>query len=46
MTDRRGIQWSPRQIKERTELVLDGRFARIASVEESLAGIAAEGALV
>ena len=46
MTDRRGKHWSPEQIKERTELVLDGRFARIVSVEESLAGVAADGALV
>jgi hypothetical protein len=43
MTDRRGITWSPRQIKDRTELVLDGRFARIVSVAETLAGIAADG---
>jgi hypothetical protein len=26
------------KIKARTELVLDGRFARIATVEEALAG--------
>ena len=38
MTDRRGRQWSPEAIKARTELVLDGRFARIATVEEALAG--------
>jgi nicotinamidase-related amidase len=38
MTDRRGKQWSPSEIKERTELVLDGRFARIVTVEEALAG--------
>lgn len=37
MTDRHGREWTPEQIKERTELVLDGRFARIASVEEALA---------
>jgi nicotinamidase-related amidase len=37
MTDRHGKVWSPREIKERTELVLDGRFARIVSVEEALA---------
>jgi nicotinamidase-related amidase len=41
MTDRIGRVWSPREIKERTELVLDGRFARIATVEEVL-GRAAE----
>jgi len=37
MTDRHGREWSPEQIKARTELVLDARFARIASVEEALA---------
>jgi len=37
MTDRRGREWSPEEIKARTELVLDGRFARIVSVEEVLA---------
>jgi nicotinamidase-related amidase len=38
MTGRNGREWSPQEIKERTELVLDGRFARVASVEEALAG--------
>jgi nicotinamidase-related amidase len=38
MTDRRGRQWDPDEIKARTELVLDGRFARVVSVEEALAG--------
>jgi hypothetical protein len=38
MTDRQGKQWSPAEIKARTELVLDGRFARIVNVEEALAG--------
>lgn len=42
MTDRRGRQWDPEEIKARTELVLDGRFARIASVDEALAGEVAE----
>ena len=42
MTDRRGRQWSAEEIKARTELVLDGRFARIASVDEALAGEVAE----
>jgi nicotinamidase-related amidase len=42
MTDRHGKQWSPAEIKARTELVLDGRFARIVSVEEALAGNVAE----
>jgi nicotinamidase-related amidase len=38
MTDRHGRKWSPEDIKTRTELVLDGRFARIVSVEEALVG--------
>ncbi len=38
MTDRRGREWSPDEIKARTELVLEGRFASIASVDEALAG--------
>ncbi len=38
MTDRHGRQWSAEEIKSRTELVLNGRFARIVSVEEALAG--------
>jgi nicotinamidase-related amidase len=38
MTDRTGREWSPDEIKARTELVLDGRFASIASVDEALAG--------
>jgi nicotinamidase-related amidase len=37
MTDRHGREWSPQQIKSRTELVLDARFARITTVEEALA---------
>jgi nicotinamidase-related amidase len=36
MTDRHGKHWTPAQIRERTELVLDGRFARIVTVEEAL----------
>jgi len=36
MTDRHGKRWTPAEIRERTELVLDGRFARIATVEEAL----------
>jgi nicotinamidase-related amidase len=36
MTDRGGREWSPEEIKARTELVLDGRFARIVSVPEAL----------
>jgi nicotinamidase-related amidase len=38
MTDRRGRNWLPEEIKARTELVLDDRFARITTVEEALAG--------
>jgi nicotinamidase-related amidase len=45
MTDRHGKQWSPAEIKTRTELVLDSRFARIVSVEEVLAGSVEELAL-
>ena len=37
MTDRNGRQWSAEEIKARTELVLEGRFARIVTVEEALA---------
>jgi nicotinamidase-related amidase len=40
MTDRNGRVWMPEEIKERTELVLDGRFARIATVEEALYAVA------
>ena len=38
MTDASGREWSPAEIRARTELVLAGRFARIATVEEALAG--------
>jgi nicotinamidase-related amidase len=37
MTGRDGRRWSPAEIRARTELVLDERFARIASVEQALA---------
>lgn len=37
MVDRHGREWSPEEIKVRTELVLEGRFARIATVEQALA---------
>ena len=37
MTDRHGRQWSAPDIKARTELVLDGRFARVLTVGEALA---------
>jgi nicotinamidase-related amidase len=39
MTDRRGRTWSPDEIKARTELVLDERFARIVTVDQALATI-------
>jgi nicotinamidase-related amidase len=42
MTDRNGRVWPPQEIKAATELVLDGRFARIATVEEALAGRSSE----
>ncbi|HTD29444.1 MAG TPA: isochorismatase family protein [Xanthomonadaceae bacterium] len=38
MTGRDGHRWSAADIKARTELVLDERFARIATVEQALAG--------
>jgi nicotinamidase-related amidase len=38
MTGRDGRRWTPAEITARTELVLDGRFARIATVGEALAG--------
>jgi nicotinamidase-related amidase len=44
MQDAAARLWSPEEIKERTELVLDGRFARIATVEQALAS--AHGASV
>ena len=36
MTDRRGRTWAPADIQARTELVLDGRFARITDVAGAL----------
>jgi nicotinamidase-related amidase len=39
MTDKTGRRWSPGEIKARTELVLDGRFARVSTAEQSLAAI-------
>jgi nicotinamidase-related amidase len=38
MVARDGRRYTPDEIKARTELVLDGRFARIATVEQALAG--------
>lgn len=40
ITDRHGRTWTPEEIRARTEMVLDGRFARIVTVEEALAGSA------
>jgi nicotinamidase-related amidase len=40
MTDAIGREWSAAEIRARTELVLASRFARIATVEEALAGCA------
>jgi nicotinamidase-related amidase len=39
MTDGLGRQWSADEIKARTELVLEGRFARVLSVQQSLSPI-------
>lgn len=36
MTDRRGRHWSAEEIKARTELVLEGRFARLVNVPQTL----------
>jgi nicotinamidase-related amidase len=37
MTDRHGRHWAAADIKARTELVLDGRFARVLTATEALA---------
>jgi nicotinamidase-related amidase len=42
MTDRVGRVWSADEIKARTELVLEDRFARVLSVEQVLAEVDAE----
>jgi nicotinamidase-related amidase len=39
MKDAAGRQWAASEIRARTELVLAGRFARIATVEEALASL-------
>lgn len=44
MTDASGREWSAAEIRARTELVLADRFARIATVEEALAGPARQRA--
>jgi haloacid dehalogenase-like hydrolase len=36
MTDRHGKKWSPAEIKARTELVLDGRLARMVNVGDGI----------
>jgi nicotinamidase-related amidase len=38
MVDRNGKRWSADEIKARTELVLDERFASIVTIEEALSG--------
>lgn len=40
MTDRHGKVWSPADLRARTELVLEDRFARIRSVDETLSSFA------
>lgn len=40
MRDAHGRDWSAAEIKARSELVLDGRFARIVTVAQALAGTA------
>lgn len=37
MRPRNGLAFTAAELKERTELALDGRFARIATIEEALA---------
>jgi nicotinamidase-related amidase len=39
MTDRNGLRWQADEIKARTNLVLEGRFARVLSVSEWLASV-------
>jgi len=41
MTDRRGRVWSPAEIRDCTELVLDQRFARIVDARQALANAGA-----
>ena len=42
MQDRHGRRWSAEEIKARTELVLEDRFARIVTVDEALGRVRAE----
>lgn len=44
MTDAAGTEWSAETIRARTELVLAGRFARIVTVMEALAGLTRKAA--
>lgn len=44
MQDASGRVWMPDEIRARTELVLAGRFARIATVEQALAALKVEEA--
>lgn len=44
MEDRNGRVWSPDEIRARTELVLDGRFARIVTIDEALSALSAKKA--
>jgi nicotinamidase-related amidase len=39
MTDRVGRVWTAEEIKARTELVLEGRFARVVTVEQTLSAL-------
>ena len=39
MTDRSGRRWSAQEIKARTELVLEGRFARVLNVQQALCAL-------
>jgi hypothetical protein len=43
MTDRHGRHWPAADIKARTELVLDGRFARVLTAVEALAAFDPKG---
>jgi hypothetical protein len=42
MTDVTGREWSAAETRVWTELLLAGRFARIATIEQALAGRAAQ----